>query len=605
MHPAKVPFALLFASILSLTGTFAQNIKLINSGEVIQQAVVLYDSGKFEDAIALFKSVPKRDTNYVYMLSELAMTYDANKNYKEAIATSKEGLQYASEYRAHLFRTLGSAWDGEGDLAKSVEAFETALKEFPYDYSLHYNLGVAYYNHQEYAKAEECFFKTLMINPYHPGSHLNLGRLSAFQGKKVRGMMAMGMYLSISNNDNDRLVFLERFLNNELKDESTFPFKGQNSFDKLDQMIRAKVVSDKNFKPRVPINAMLVRQYQFLLEQLSLAEENPDDPWIKFYLPVYKGIQQNDMLEPFLYHLLTSTKNDDVNKWKKKNEKKLNQFYELVNDQLQEHRKQRDLASDLGFRNPVPFWYDKENRVASIGHKNIKGQTIDKWIYFSTNGVRIAEGSFDKAGNKINTWSYFYTDGKPKSIENYTTGEMTTFTLRGEPRSHYFLKNDQVNGEAEVFYSCGQLKEKLGYVMGKKSGEGKTFYLSGQTEVEYNYKDDKLEGAYKVFFEDGKLMKQFFYKNDLLDGDFKEYHIDGTLLLTGNYKDGKATGLWKYFHTNGEPERSGNYVGDSPTGEWSYYDLKGKLIETRYFDTEGKRHGENVMYHNGVRHYVN
>lgn len=605
MRNVKVPFALLFASLLTLTISSAQKIKLVNSGEVIKQAVTLYDSGRFEDAIALFKTIPKRDTNYVYMLSELALTYDANRNYKEAIETCEEGLRYPSEHRAHLFRTLGNAWDGEGDLGKAVEVFEKALKEFPYDASLHYNLAVTYYNHKQYEKAEEWFFKTLMINPYHSGSHLNIGRLSAFQGKKVRAMMAFGMYLSINNNDNERLVFLERFVNNELKDEGTFPFHGKNSFEKLDQLIRAKVVTDKNFKPRVPINAMLVRQYQFLLEQLSLAEENSDDPWIKLYLPVYNSIQQNDMLEPFLYHILTSTNNEDVRKWKKKNEKKLNQFYDLVNNQLQVHRKEKILPAEAGFKNPVPCWYDKDNKLEAIGHKNAKGDPVDHWIYFAGNGVRIAEGNFDHAGKKINTWHYFASNGMPKSVENYATGEMTIYNAYGEPRSHYFLKDNEVEGQAEVFHRCGQLKEKLGYSRGKRSGAGKGFYLNGQVEVEYNYKEDKLDGPYKVFYEDGKLMKQFVYRNDLVEGDFEEYHGNGTVSLKGSYKQGKATGRWEYYYINGQLERAGNYTNDIPTGEWIYYDVHGKLAEKRTFDTDGMRHGDDIMYHDGILYYIN
>jgi len=605
MANARVPFTFFFAFVVSLTISSAQKIKLINSGEVIKQAVVLTDSARYEDAIALFKTVPQRDTNYVYMLSELALTYNANKNYKEAIETCEEGLKHTSEYKAHLIRTLGSALDKEGNLEKCVQVFEAGIKEFPYDYLLHYNLGVAYYNHAQYEKAADCFFTTLGINPYHTGSHLNLGRMSAYQGKKVRAMMAMGMYLSIANTDNDRLVFLEHLVNNELKDEGTLPFAGKNSFEKLDQIIRAKVVNDKNFKQRVPISAMLVRQYQLLIEQLSLAENNPDDPWVKFYMPFYQRIQRDDMLEPFLYHLLASINNDDVKKWSKKNEKRLNQFYTLANDELRAHRNTKVLPTELGFKNPVPFWYNDDNQVVSMGHKDEKGNAIGKWMYYSPNGVRIAEGSFDDQGNKINTWYYFHENGNPKSIENYSSGEIKTYTRYNEPINRYYLKDDLVNGQAEIFFRCGQLKENLSYNLGKRSGPGKTFYLNGQVEAEYNYKDNNLDGSYSVYFEDGKVKKKFAYKDDLLDGLYEEYYGDGTLSIKGNYKAGKATGRWEYYHTNGKEERSGNYVDDNATGEWIYHDAHGILLEKRTLDANGKRHGEDIIYHDGKLYYIN
>lgn len=604
MTNARVPFTFFFAFVLSLNFTSAQKIKLINSGEVIKQAIVRYDSGQYAEAIALFKTVPKRDTNYVYMLSELALAYNANKNYKEAIEVCEEGLKFPSEYRAHLIRSLGNAWDKEENLEKSVQAFESGIKDFPYDYSLQYNLGVAYYNHKNYAQAEKHFFNALQINPYHTGSHLNLGRMSAYQGKKVRAMMAMGVYLSISNTDNDRLIFIEHLLNNELKDEGTLPFAGKNSFEKLDQIIRAKVVMDKNFKQRVPINAMMVRQYQLLLEQLSLAEKNPDDPWIKFYMPIYERIQKDDMLEPFLYHLLASINNDDVKRWNKKNEKRLSQFYALANEELQAHRKEKILPAESGFNNPVSFWYNKDSQVESIGNKNKEGKAVGKWRYYSTNGVKIAEGSWDGKENKINTWYYYHHNGSQKSIENYATGEMSTFNIYGEPVSHYFFKNDQIHGEAEIFYTCGQVKERITYNMGKRSGPVKTFYLNGQAETVYNYKDNKLDGDYTVYFEDGKLMKKFSYKDDVLEGNYEEYHGNGTLSLRGNYKAGNATGRWEYYHINGKEERSGDYTNDKASGDWVYHDTHGKLLEKRMYNANGKRHGEDIIYHDGSLYYI-
>src|SRR6185503_8940325 len=111
----------------------------------------------------------------------------------------------------------------------------------------HFNLGVTYYNHKEYEKAIDCFFKAISINPFHSGSHLNLARISAGQGKKTHSMLSFGIYLSLNNEDNERLIMLDNVLSNQFKEDGYITFKGSNAFDKLDQIVRAGIAMDNNF----------------------------------------------------------------------------------------------------------------------------------------------------------------------------------------------------------------------------------------------------------------------------------------------------------------------------------------------------------------------
>jgi antitoxin component YwqK of YwqJK toxin-antitoxin module/Tfp pilus assembly protein PilF len=582
----------------------AQKIPLIGSGDVIKEATTFYDSGRYEDAIALYKTIPARDTNYVHMLSELAMTYDANKNYDEAIAACREALKQPDAYKAHILRTLGSALDHKGEYEQAVSVFENAIREFPYNFSLHYNLGVTHYNNEQYDKAIECFFNTLSINPYHPGSHLNLGRLSAFQGKKVRAMMSLGMYLSIASTDNPRLVFLERFLNNEIAEEGTFPFEGTTPFDKIDQIIRAKVVTDKNFKPLVTVDAILVKQYQLFLDQISLIGNDPDDQWLEFYLPIYAAIGERNLLEPFLYHILSSTAIADVAKWKKKNERKLNEFYALANNGLAQHRLVTTLPPESGMPGPVSCWYNEDNQLVEIGNKGAGDTRIGKWRFYETNSVLIAEGSYDEQGNKVGIWNYYHNNGKVRSTENNSTGEISRYNRHGEPLHRYFLNDGEIDGAVEIFYPCGQIKEKLVYAAGKRSGPGSTYFSNGGPESNYRYKEDELDGEYIEYHPDGQLKSRNFYREGLRDGPFEEYYGNGRLQSRGSYEAGKATGRWEYFHMTGKPERNGTYKEGKGSGTWSYYDLHGNPIEERTFDEEGEIHGEDIIYSNGRVDYI-
>ena len=105
----------------------SQKIPLIRSGEIITKAIQLYDSGKYPESIREFLTVPKRDTNYVYMLSELSLAYVANEENDMAVKVCEEGLQEPSTFRAHMMRTKAIATDHKGDFEEAVKLFQKCI----------------------------------------------------------------------------------------------------------------------------------------------------------------------------------------------------------------------------------------------------------------------------------------------------------------------------------------------------------------------------------------------------------------------------------------------------------------------------------------------
>ena len=144
---------LLAIAVFSSFSTFSQKIPLIRSGDVIDQGIAAYDSGNYEDAIKTFLKVSPRDTNYVFMLAELALAYNGAQEYEKTIEVCDEGLKQPSPYRAMLMKTKAIALDKKGDYAKSVELFEKAMALFPTDQNLVFNLGVTHFNNKEFEKA--------------------------------------------------------------------------------------------------------------------------------------------------------------------------------------------------------------------------------------------------------------------------------------------------------------------------------------------------------------------------------------------------------------------------------------------------------------------
>lgn len=131
--------------ILSLLlGNAQENNPLINSGETINAAIELRDSGKFDLAIQKLLLVEKSDTGYLNALTELASTYLNAEKYKEAIKTAIEVLDQKTIYKLHVTLIEGNAYDKIGFPDSSIAIYNRALQYYPNNYLLYFNLGITY-----------------------------------------------------------------------------------------------------------------------------------------------------------------------------------------------------------------------------------------------------------------------------------------------------------------------------------------------------------------------------------------------------------------------------------------------------------------------------
>lgn len=583
--------------------TIAQKIPLVNSGEILEKAGVLYDSAKYADAIQEYKKIPKRDTNYVTMLYRVGLAFAADKKYDSALNQYQLVLSHPIDFRARVLRSQANSITNSGAVDQGISSFEEAIRQYPTDQGLLAGLAGQYYDQKKYEKAKQVYFQILGMNPFNMNAHLNLALLSMGQGRRAHAMLSMGIYLAIQTKDNSRLVLINKFLDNQLQDEGSIPAFGSNASDKLDQIIRAKIALEKNFKSQIPIGAAVVKQYELLFDQLAMLNGNTNDEWVSFYLPIYKAIKDQQQVQPFIYHLLSSAENEVAAKWRNKNEKTLTELFSNVNKAMTA-KPQKLTAPRYNINTPLPVWRDDSGFIDALGEKK-NDVRVGKWLFFHNNSELQAEGSYDDKGEKTGTWKYYYDIGKIKSEENYATGEVTVYSTEGNKSEYFFLKDDEIDGEAILYYSCGIIREKITYDKGKRNGPTQKFYPSGKLYQKYGYKDGKFHGPVSSYYENGKLSNQMNYEEGELNGSYVEYYANGRKSTEGNYVKGNATGQWNYYYSNGKTKRTGSYSATGlANGEWLYYDRSGQLNESRKFDEEGRYAGENTIYKDGLKHYV-
>lgn len=96
----------------------------------------------------------------------------------------------ATEYKAQ-----GEVLLGNGKHEYSLQYFQKAEKENPFNPGVYIGMGIAYTNLAQYGPAEDAFFKALKVNGEAGEIYYHLGNISFIKSEKVRGIQTpSGIY---------------------------------------------------------------------------------------------------------------------------------------------------------------------------------------------------------------------------------------------------------------------------------------------------------------------------------------------------------------------------------------------------------------------------
>lgn len=203
---SRIALSLPFAAILCLSPITLQAQELepvpatAKQDSLLQTGMDLYDSGRYDEAIAIFDSILTMNPANVLALTELSLTYFAKEDYASTIKYAQEGLKYNSKYRAILYLHLGNGYDMLGKSAEAIAAYKKGLEARPGEYMLHYNLGLAYYRHSDLQNAREQLQAAMKVNPAHASSHLALGHVYDAMDKRIPAIFAFSRFLVLEPN---------------------------------------------------------------------------------------------------------------------------------------------------------------------------------------------------------------------------------------------------------------------------------------------------------------------------------------------------------------------------------------------------------------------
>lgn len=572
------------------------------SETLIREGVKLYDEGKYNDAINLFRQVDENDSNYVWMLAELSMTFLQTKEYDSAIFYASRGLEIPSPQRQGLMRNMGTAYLAAGNPQKSLEIYNEAIKHYPYSYLLHYNQGMTYLEQKDYPAAMKSLQEAVRCNPFHASSHMRLGILMARQEQYTRALLSLETFLALeprSDRSNAILVYIENLSSGHL--DTTYgdfvnPISDNTLFEELDGLIKSRIALNDKYKPAIKFNANIVKQTTLLMEMLP-EEEVAGDFWAEAYLPLFRAIRKEEYIEPFLYTILGSSGKEDVTKWMDKNKKLLDSFYD-TGKFLTDIRKTRQVIAD-GKTLTLATSYDDKGNLTSLGNSDQGGVEQGFWQYFHPNGELKAEGHLTN-GKKSGMWKYYTSYGLLESIENHTdgvlNGEYISYHPTGKLNATGTFANGMVEGQVIWRNIFGIPTRTLVYKNDTLDGEARTFYSSSQPMEVYTNRKSQITGKHVTYYASGQEGIVAMYNQGAPDGEYLEYHPNGRLSVKGTYSNGKEQGEWTYWYSNGRVKAVRNYNKGVLNGLVRTFHMNGVRESETSYNNSGNLDGLTVNY---------
>jgi tetratricopeptide (TPR) repeat protein len=446
-------------NLLTLSLKAQENNPLMNSGELINKAISLHDSRKYNEAIALYRKIPESDTNYYRGLYEMALSQMLDSQFVAARNTCETALAKPNDKWPELMTVYGNLIDDMGDSERALRIYDSAIHLYPATSELHLNKGTTLLKLERFTEAEEVFKQCILINPYQGSAHYKLGYVAMQQGMIVQAFLSYANYLFLQPSGRfkaNSITFLSAISkgSDEIREFVRKRKDGVGDhFQVQEKILLSKIALDKQYKLLLKLEDPITRQIQVLFEKLEY-DESSDDFWMQYYVPFFEKIFAEKKIEPFVYRLFADLDIDVIKDYVKKNKKKLEEVVDEAVNYYDQIRVTREIKYTVRKNMPTLYHFSSGRFVGKGTTINNGGKLTGDWeFYFSAGNVR-SKGKYNDNGERTGEWKYYHFDG----------------SLRGKQ----LFTNDKLNGQEIFYYDNGITSNISNYVdaltLSKKGG---------------------------------------------------------------------------------------------------------------------------------------
>jgi len=265
------------------------------------------------------------------------------------------------------------------------------------------------------------------------------------------------------------------------------------------------------------------------------------------------------------------------------------------------------------------FEYPNRKRGGSSKWERLENNWYHELKYMGeknySNGVLegVSKLIFELEDGPKSITSITFVNGEPQRAESNLNfgGKSVTFFVESEKiigkdniERTKSITTTSLNSSIEIKYS---VEVKVGNIKNYKNigsyldGPYEAYYSEGKLKSKGRYYHGAKIGKWTEFSMKGEIIKEEFFDNvDTTITDFRIYNEEGHIIRGGPVKDGKQEGIWKYcvnrnnppFFCDEVPFKNGEINGTLKRRRGD------KLLTSSSDYLNGKRHGENLSYHN-------
>jgi antitoxin component YwqK of YwqJK toxin-antitoxin module len=536
--------------------------------------------------------IPVNDSIYCGILIRKSYYLLQDKQYDKLETVYNEAVELdCSEQLLEIRSNQAVAYFRTEQYDKAITTCDQILEARPYNANAMYNKALALSKKGNYEESAQLYQKLVRINPLDKDVHLQLGVLCYNRGLTAQALLALNMFMLLSDNLEDNIEQLKSLnkLSYNLSTVEVEDYKLSNEdddFKTINQILDQRLALQDSYDTGSKIDLQLVRQNHALFSYLKDHKGNKG-LWSEVYVPVFQKVMNEEFFEEYTYYITQALKNGDLSSLYRRNQDKaaevgisIAQYYMGLVGEVAENKS----------------YYYEEGKLAAIGNK-IDDQPIGLYSFYNSKGSNTSEGEFHENHELTGTWNYYYENGSVRESQEFESGKKDGVNLGYHPNGmksyELFWKNDLAIGKYTYYTTSGALKIDKELLDSKNNGAFKEYFDIGKSALEYEgtYKNDFINGSLKEYYSDGTLFKDANYDLKMLNGLEKTYNIKGTLVAEVNYKDGELNGIYKTYHNNGKISIDATSKSGYFFGKYTYYFDNGEIATKCSYNEDGEIDG--------------
>jgi tetratricopeptide (TPR) repeat protein len=308
----------------------------------MRAAVALEQQGKFDEAIEQLTPLLDKNPDLAAAMYEIALCYQAKKNYDKAMEFALKAADYNGESLALTLALIGTALDQKGQPKDAVEFYRGAAALVPDPATIYYNLAVTYMSSlNQPADARDALKQAARANPKHASTQYMLARLFQTGGYPTPAFFALSRFLILEPGTNRTGPALNAWFQMLRGGVSARPDGGvqvsvdpkaktdEGDFTKFNLYFSLSAVTKdaEGGNGGTEVQA-LAAQVDRLLGMLP-GDEGVNDPKTftgTYYTPYFTELKKKNFTEPFVYFLCQRTNLTGVRDWLTANRTRMQEF---------------------------------------------------------------------------------------------------------------------------------------------------------------------------------------------------------------------------------------------------------------------------------------